>query len=75
VRSTPRSRFGLFEHVKTGIKRRLVLPRRIDRWSLTSLQQRVVKTGGRSRYYWLPLAEGGLMRRLFGVMVRKLPAS
>ena len=27
--------------------RRLVLPRRIERWSLTSLQERLVKTGGR----------------------------
>ncbi len=27
--------------------RRLVLPKRIDSWSLTSLQQRLVKTGGR----------------------------
>jgi hypothetical protein len=36
--------------------RRLVLPGRIGNWSLTSLQQRVVKTGGRlikhARYYW-----------------------
>ncbi len=35
--------------------RRLVLPRRIKSWSLTSLQQRLVKTGGRlikhARYY------------------------
>jgi hypothetical protein len=35
--------------------RRLVLPARIDTWSLTSLQQRLVKTGGRlvkhARYY------------------------
>ena len=42
--------------------RRLVLPKRIDAWSLTSLQQRLVKTGGRlvkhARYYWLLLAEG-----------------
>ena len=41
--------------------RRLVLPKRIDRWSLTSMQQRLVKTGGRSvkhaRYSWLLLAE------------------
>ncbi len=41
--------------------RRLVLPRRIGGWSLTSLQQRLVKTGGRlikhARYYWLLLAE------------------
>jgi hypothetical protein len=40
--------------------RRLVLPKRIDHWSLTSLQQRLVKTGGRlikhARYYWLLLA-------------------
>jgi Transposase DDE domain group 1 len=27
--------------------RRMVLPKRIDHWSLTSLQQRLVKTGGR----------------------------
>ena len=43
--------------------RRLVLPPRIKRWSLTSLQQRLVKTGGRlvkhARYYWLLLAPPG----------------
>ncbi len=48
--------------------RRLVLPAAIDSWSLTSLQQRLVKTGGRlikhARYYWLLLAEGHLTRRL-----------
>ncbi len=42
--------------------RRLALPRRIGNWSITSLQQRLVKTGGRlvkhARYYWLLLAEG-----------------
>ena len=42
-------------------------------WSLTSLQQRLVKTGGRllkhARYYWLLLAENHLTRRLFGAMV------
>ena len=41
--------------------RRLVLPKQIENWSLTSLQQRLVKTGGRlvkhARYYWLMLAE------------------
>ena len=41
--------------------RRLALPHRISHWSLTSLQQRLVKTGGRlikhARYYWLLLAE------------------
>ncbi len=56
--------------------RRLVLPKRIDRWSLTSLQQRLVKTGGRlvkhARYYWLLLAEGHLTRRVFGAMLRRI---
>jgi hypothetical protein len=49
--------------------RRLVLPKGIEPWSLTSLQQRLVKTGGRlvkhARYYWLLLAESHLTRRLF----------
>ena len=44
--------------------RRLGLARRIENWSLTNLQQRLVKTGGRlvkhARYYWLLLAEGHL---------------
>ena len=56
--------------------RRLVLPQRIGNWSLTSLQQRLVKTGGRlvkhARYYWLLLAESHLTRRLFGSMVRQI---
>ena len=56
--------------------RRLVLPRRIDGWSLTSLQQRLVKTDGRlvkhARYYWLLLAESHLTRRLFGAMVGRI---
>ncbi len=58
--------------------RRLVLPKRIDNRSLTSLQQRLVKTGGRlikhARYYWLLLAEGHLTRRLFGSMVLRIAA-
>jgi hypothetical protein len=44
--------------------RRLALPAPIGKWSLTSLQQRLVKTGGRliqhARYYWLLLAKGHL---------------
>jgi hypothetical protein len=56
--------------------RRLVLPGRIGNWSLTSLQQRLVKTGGRlikhARYYWLLLAESHLTRRLFAGMLRKI---
>lgn len=58
--------------------RRLVLPRRIHGRSLTSLQQRLVKTGGRlvkhARYYWLLLAESHLTRRLFGAMLCKIAA-
>jgi Transposase DDE domain group 1 len=58
--------------------RRLVLPRRIEKWSLTRLQQRLVKTGGRlvkhAWYYWLFLAESHLTRRLFASMVRRIEA-
>jgi hypothetical protein len=58
--------------------RRLVLPRRIEKWSLTSLQQRLVKTGGRlirhARYFWLLLAEGHLTKRLFSTMLRRIEA-
>ena len=56
--------------------RRLTLPKRIENWSLTSLQQRLVKTGGRlvkhARYYWLLLAEGHLTRRRFGAMLGRI---
>jgi hypothetical protein len=56
--------------------RRLALPRRIENWSLTSLQQRLVKTGGRlvqhARYYWLLLAEGHMNRRRFGAMLGRI---
>ena len=60
-------------HVGGG---RLALPKRIDKWSLTSLQQRLVKTGGRlvkhARYYWLLLAESHLTRRLFAAMLWRM---
>jgi hypothetical protein len=58
--------------------RRLVVPKRIGTWSLTSLPQRLMKTGGRlvkhARYFWLLLAEGHLTRRLFGAIPRRLEA-
>jgi hypothetical protein len=51
---------------------------KVATWSLTSLQQRLVKTGGRlikhARYYWLLLAESHLTRRLFAGMLRKIAA-
>jgi hypothetical protein len=53
-----------------------MLPTRIDTWSVTSLQQRLVKTGGRlvrhAPYYWLLLAESHLTRRLFGSMLQRI---
>jgi Transposase DDE domain group 1 len=56
--------------------RRLVLPTRVDTWSPTSLQQRLVKTGGRlvkhARYDWLLLAAGHLTPRLFAAMLRRI---
>ena len=58
--------------------RRLALPSPVATWSLTSLQQRLVKTGVRlikhARYYWLLLAESHLTRRLFVGMLRKIAA-
>ena len=49
--------------------RRVGLPQRITRWSLTSLQHRLVK---HARDYWLLLTEGHLHRRLFSDMLRRL---
>jgi hypothetical protein len=58
--------------------RHLALPKAVGTWSLTSLQQRLVKTGGRlikhARYYWLSLAESYLTRRLFADMLYKIAA-
>jgi hypothetical protein len=50
-----------------------MLPKKIENWLLTSLRQRLVRSGGRpikhARYYWLILAESHLTRRLFGSMI------
>jgi hypothetical protein len=49
-----------------------------DGWSLTSLQQRLVDTGGRlakhARYSWLLLAESHVTRRLLGAMLFRIAA-
>jgi len=54
--------------------RRLVLPVAIQNWSLTSLQQRLFKIGGRlfrhARYFVLQLAEGHLIGSLFRQILR-----
>ena len=51
-------------------------PEKIENWSLTSLQQRLVKTGGRlvkhAPYYWFLLAESHLTRRLFARMLWRI---
>ena len=57
--------------------RRLALPAPIGKWSLTSLQQRLV-TGGRliqhARYYWLRF-RGAIERGVtFAGMLRKIAA-
>ena len=69
---------SLLAYNRGNLWRRLALPRRIENWSLTSLQQRLVKTGGRllkhAHYYWLLLAESHLTRRLFGAMVQRMAA-
>jgi hypothetical protein len=68
----------LYQAASWTTARRLVLPRKVEKWSLTSLQQRLVKTGGRlvkhARYYWLLLAEGHWTRRLFLALVRRTEA-
>ena len=52
-----------------NLLRRLVLPLAIQSWSLTSLQQRLFKTGGRlirhGRYFILQLAESYLTSTRF----------
>ena len=56
--------------------RRLVLPLAIQSWSLTSLQQRLFKAGGRlirhARYFILQLAESPLTRRLLGQILGRI---
>jgi hypothetical protein len=60
---------GVIAYNLGNLLRRLVLPLAIQSWSLTSLQQRLFKTGGRlirhARYFVLQLAESSLTGRLF----------
>jgi len=52
------------------------LPAAIQRWSLTSLQQRLFKTDGRlirhARYFALQVAESYLTSNLFGQIVGRI---
>jgi len=58
------------------LSRRLALPLAIQNWSLTSLQQRLFKTGGRlirhARYFTLQLAESYLTGPLFRQIVARI---
>ena len=60
---------GVIAYNLGNLLRRLVLPRAIQSWTLTSLQQRLFKTGGRlirhARYFILQLAESHLTPTLF----------
>src|SRR6185503_20781349 len=60
---------GVVAYNLGNLLRRLVLPVAIQNWSLTSLQQRLFKTGGRlirhARYFVLQLAESHLTGTLF----------
>jgi len=71
-----RIQLSLLAYNLGNLWRRRVLSKRVDAWSLTSLQQRLVKKGGRlikhARYSWLQLAESHLTRRLFGEMLRRI---
>ena len=61
---------GVIAYNLGNLLRRVGLPLAIQSWSLTSLQQRLFKTGGRlirhARHFRLQLAESYLTRRLFG---------
>ncbi len=67
---------GVIAYNLGNLLRRLVLPLAIQSWSLTSLQQRLFKTGGRlirhARYFILQLAESHLTRRLFGQILGRI---
>ena len=67
---------GVIAYNLGNLVRRLVLPVAIQSWSLTSLQQRLFKTGGRlirhARYFTLQLAESSLTRHLFGQIVARI---
>src|SRR5213594_1262252 len=67
---------GVIAYNLGNLLRRLVLPCAIQNWSLTSLQQRLFKTGGRliqhARYFTLQLAESYLTGPLFRQIVARI---
>jgi hypothetical protein len=67
---------GVIAYNLGNLVRRLVLPVAIQNWSLTSIQQRLFKTGGRlirhARYFVLQLAESHLTGSLFRQILRRI---
>lgn len=67
---------GVIAYNLGNLLRRLVLPIAIQDWSLTSLQQRLLKTGGRlirhARYFTLQLAETYLTGALFRQILQRI---
>jgi hypothetical protein len=67
---------GVIAYNLGNLLRRLVLPLAIQSWSLTSLQQRLFKTGGRlirhARYFVLQLAESYLTSTLFRQIIGRI---
>jgi Transposase DDE domain group 1 len=67
---------GVIAYNLGNLLRRLVLPVAIQDWSLTSLQQRLLKTGGRlirhARYFTLQLAESYLTGPLFRQILARI---
>ena len=67
---------GVMAYNLRNLLRRLVLPGAIQSWSLTSLQQRLFKTGGRlirhARYFTLQLAESYLTGSLFRQILQRI---
>jgi len=56
--------------------RRLALPQEIDRWSLTTLREKLVKTGAKvvrhAKYVTFQLAEVAVPRRLFAAILNRI---
>jgi len=67
---------GVIAYNVGNLLRRLVLPPAIQSWSLTSLQHRLFKTGGRlirhARYFVLQLAESYLTSDLFRQILERI---
>jgi Transposase DDE domain group 1 len=67
---------GVIAYNLGNLLRRLVLPVAIQDWSLTSLQQRLLKTGGRlirhARSFTLQLAESYLTGPLFRQILARI---